>query len=166
MSLLQADKARLWSFGRTRHNGLQLIGWFTSKRVIISRYDIYTCSYFSLFLLVQVFHFDVNHVSDHNKSLLTGSVNGVNPVYGSFTPPCKQNFHQTVLNLCFMLLGKDYNISLSIIFSGSLKSDSTNSLKTALNSPDSSFTTFYSCPPSRGNNALWRRKKHCQLFFF
>ncbi|KAF2574604.1 hypothetical protein F2Q70_00000055 [Brassica cretica] len=49
----------------------------------------------------------------------SSSVNGVNPVYGSFTPPC------------------------------SLKSDSTNSLKTALNSPDSSFTTFYSCPPSR-----------------
>ncbi|KAG5381421.1 hypothetical protein IGI04_032891 [Brassica rapa subsp. trilocularis] len=53
------------------------------------------------------------------ESSTQGSVNGVNPVYGSFTPPC------------------------------SLKSDSTNSLKTALNSPDSSFTTFYSCPPSR-----------------
>lgn len=46
-------------------------------------------SYFSLYLLVQVFHSDVDHVSDHNKSLLTGSVDGVNPVYGSFTPPCK-----------------------------------------------------------------------------
>ncbi|XP_018453905.1 putative phosphatidylinositol 4-phosphate 5-kinase 11 [Raphanus sativus] len=48
-----------------------------------------------------------------------GSVNGVNPVYGSFTPPC------------------------------SLKSDSVKSTKTALNSPDSSSTTLYSCPPNR-----------------
>ncbi|KAJ4876698.1 putative phosphatidylinositol 4-phosphate 5-kinase 11 [Raphanus sativus] len=52
------------------------------------------------------------------ESSSQGSVNGVNPVYGSFTPPC------------------------------SLKSDSVKSMKTALNSPDSSFATLYSCPPN------------------
>ncbi|KAF8107124.1 hypothetical protein N665_0126s0042 [Sinapis alba] len=53
------------------------------------------------------------------ESSSQGSVNGVNPVYGSFTPPC------------------------------SLKSESVKSMKTALDSPDSSFTTMYSCPPNR-----------------
>ncbi|KAJ0265201.1 putative phosphatidylinositol 4-phosphate 5-kinase 11 [Hirschfeldia incana] len=53
------------------------------------------------------------------ESSSEGSVNGVNPVYGSFTPP------------------------------GSLKSDSVKSMKTALNSPDNSSATLYSCPPNR-----------------
>ncbi|CAH8323745.1 unnamed protein product [Eruca vesicaria subsp. sativa] len=35
------------------------------------------------------------------------------------------------------------------ISASSLESDSVNSVKTALNSPDSSFATMYSCPPSR-----------------
>ncbi|XP_019085056.1 PREDICTED: putative phosphatidylinositol 4-phosphate 5-kinase 11 [Camelina sativa] len=48
-----------------------------------------------------------------------GSLHGLNPVYGSFTPPC------------------------------SFKSDSTKSIKTALNSPDRSFVTMNPFSPDR-----------------
>lgn len=59
----------------------------------------------NLYLSLVQLRFHIYDVSDHNKSFLTGSVNGVNPVYGSFTPPCKQNLHHTVFYLCFMLFG-------------------------------------------------------------
>ncbi|XP_024009901.1 putative phosphatidylinositol 4-phosphate 5-kinase 11 [Eutrema salsugineum] len=53
------------------------------------------------------------------KESYQDSLDGVNPVYGSYTPPC------------------------------SLKSDSAKSMRTALNSPDRSCETMYSCSPNR-----------------